>query len=102
MIPRPPCFCAFSDSELPVKKLAGRRCDFCTHRKNFLFFVRHFAACRRMDVWKGERAQAQFASQEAAKVDTVWKTLFGSAKNSITIPAESTENAFDMSAAENG
>ena len=55
-----------------------------------------------MDVWKGERAQAQFASQEAAKVDTVWKTLFGSAKNSITIPAESTENAFDMSAAENG
>ena len=37
MIPRPPCFCAFSDSELPVKKLAGRRCDFCT--KKFFYFL---------------------------------------------------------------
>ncbi len=49
-----------------------------------------------------EEAQAQFASQEAAKVDSAWKAIFGSAKNSITIPAGSTENAFDMSAAENG
>ena len=33
--------------------------------------------------------QAKFAAEEAAKVDSAWKALFGSASNSIVIPAES-------------
>lgn len=42
--------------------------------------------------------QAKFAAGEAGKVDSAWKTLFGSAKNSIVIPAESESgsNGFDM------
>lgn len=42
--------------------------------------------------------QAKFAAGEAAKVDSAWKALFGSASNSIVIPAESASgNGFDMS-----
>ena len=33
--------------------------------------------------------QAKFAADEAAKVDAAWSTIFGSAENSITIPADS-------------
>ena len=33
--------------------------------------------------------QAKFAAGEAGKVDSAWKAVFGSAKNSIVIPAES-------------
>ena len=33
--------------------------------------------------------QAKFATGEAGKVDSAWKAVFGSAKNSIVIPAES-------------
>ena len=43
--------------------------------------------------------QAKFAAGEADKVDSAWKALFGSASNSIVIPAESASgnNGFDMS-----
>ncbi len=43
--------------------------------------------------------QAKFAAGEAGKVDSAWKALFGSASNSIVIPAESESdgNGFDMS-----
>ena len=43
--------------------------------------------------------QAKFAADEAGKVDSAWKVLFGSASNSIVIPAESESgnNGFDMS-----
>ena len=42
--------------------------------------------------------QAKFAAGEAAKVDAAWKALFGSASNSIVIPAESESGSgFDMS-----
>lgn len=43
--------------------------------------------------------QAKFAAGEADKVDSAWKALFGSASNSIVIPAESVSdnNSFDMS-----
>ena len=42
--------------------------------------------------------QAKFAADEAAKVDSAWKALFGSASNSIVIPAESESGSgFDMS-----
>ena len=43
--------------------------------------------------------QAKFAAGEAAKVDAAWKALFGSASNTIVIPAESASgnNGFDMS-----
>ena len=34
-------------------------------------------------------AQARFAADEAAKVDSAWAALFGSVSNSIVIPAES-------------
>ena len=42
--------------------------------------------------------QAKFAAGEAGKVDSAWKALFGSASNSIVIPAESESggNGFDM------
>ena len=42
--------------------------------------------------------QAKFAVGEAGKVDSAWKALFGSASNSIVIPAESESggNGFDM------
>ena len=47
----------------------------------------------------GVEDQAKFAADEAAKVDTAWTALFGSASNSIVIPAESesSNNGFDMS-----
>lgn len=35
-----------------------------------------------------EEAQAKFAAEEAAKVDEVWRGIFGSADNGITIPEE--------------
>lgn len=42
--------------------------------------------------------QARFAADEAAKVDSAWKALFGSAGNSIVIPTESESGSgFDMS-----
>lgn len=43
--------------------------------------------------------QAKFAAGEADKVDSAWKTLFGSVSNSIVIPTESASgnNGFDMS-----
>lgn len=42
--------------------------------------------------------QAKFAAGEAGKVDSAWKALFGSASNSIVIPAESDSGSggFDM------
>ncbi len=42
--------------------------------------------------------QAKFAAGEAGEVDSAWKALFGSASNSIVIPAESESggNGFDM------
>lgn len=46
-----------------------------------------------------DEEQAKFAAGEAGKVDSAWKALFGSASNSIAIPAESasSNNGFDMS-----
>ena len=46
-----------------------------------------------------DEEQAKFAAGEADKVDSAWKALFGSASNSIVIPAESASgnNGFDMS-----
>ena len=46
-----------------------------------------------------DEEQAKFAAGEVGKVDSAWKALFGSASNSITIPAESASgnNGFDMS-----
>lgn len=35
-----------------------------------------------------DEVQAKFAAEEAAKVDEVWRGIFGSADNSITIPEE--------------
>ena len=47
-----------------------------------------------------DEVQAKFAAEEAAKVDEVWRGIFGSADNGITIPEEngSNNNAdfFDM------
>ena len=47
-----------------------------------------------------DEAQAKFAAEEAAKVDEVWRGIFGSADNGITIPEEdgSSNNGgfFDM------
>lgn len=36
--------------------------------------------------------QAKFAADEAAKVDGVWKDIFGSAQNTITIPEDTGNN----------
>ena len=46
-----------------------------------------------------DEEQAKFAAEEADKVDSAWKALFGSVSNSIVIPAESASgnNGFDMS-----
>ena len=47
-----------------------------------------------------DEAQAKFAAEEAAKVDEVWRGIFGSADNGITIPEEDGSNNnggfFDM------
>ena len=47
-----------------------------------------------------DEVQAKFAAEEAAKVDEVWRGIFGSADNSITIPEEDASNNnggfFDM------
>ena len=45
-----------------------------------------------------DEEQAKFAAGEAGKVDSAWKALFGSASNSIVIPAEdaSGNGGFDM------
>ena len=43
--------------------------------------------------------KAKFAAEEAAKVDEVWRGIFGSADNGITIPEEDGSNNggfFDM------
>ena len=36
-----------------------------------------------------DEEQAKFAAAEAAKVDAAWSAIFGSAENSIVIPADS-------------
>ena len=48
--------------------------------------------------------QAKSAASEAGKVDSAWKAIFGSASNSIVIPAESDSgnNGFDMNEGVNG
>ena len=47
-----------------------------------------------------DEVQAKFAAEEAAKVDEVWRGIFGSADNGITIPEEDDRNNnggfFDM------
>ena len=46
-----------------------------------------------------DEVQAKFAAEEAAKVDEVWRDIFGSADNGITIPEEDGSNNggfFDM------
>ena len=46
-----------------------------------------------------DEVQAKFAAEEAAKVDEVWRDIFGSADNGITIPEEDDSNNggfFDM------
>ena len=46
-----------------------------------------------------DEVQAYFAAEEAAKVDEVWRGIFGSADNGITIPEEDVSNNggfFDM------
>ena len=47
-----------------------------------------------------DEAQAKFAAEEAAKVDEVWRGIFGSADNGIAIPEEDDSNNnggfFDM------
>lgn len=46
-----------------------------------------------------DEVQAKFAAEEAAKVDEVWRGIFGSADNGITIPEEDVSNNggfFDM------
>ena len=47
-----------------------------------------------------DEVQAEFAAEEAAKVDEVWRGIFGSADNGITIPEEDGSNNnggfFDM------
>ena len=47
-----------------------------------------------------DEVQAKFAAEEAAKVDEVWRGIFGSADNGITIPEEDDSNNnggfFDM------
>lgn len=44
--------------------------------------------------------QAKFASDEAAKVDSAWSSIFGSADNTIVIPEDdgNSNNFFDMGA----
>ena len=37
----------------------------------------------------GDEEQARFAAEEAVKVDNAWKSIFGSAVNSISIPEDS-------------
>ena len=39
-----------------------------------------------------DEVQAKFAAEEAAKVDEVWRGIFGSADNGITIPEEDGSN----------
>ena len=46
--------------------------------------------------------QAKFAAGEAAKIDSAWAAIFGSAGNSIVIPTEDNQNGFDMNADVNG
>ena len=46
-----------------------------------------------------DEVQAKFAAEEAAKADEVWRGIFGSADNGITIPEEDVSNNggfFDM------
>ena len=46
-----------------------------------------------------DEVQAKFSAEEAAKVDEVWRDIFGSADNGITIPEEDDSNNggfFDM------
>lgn len=45
-----------------------------------------------------DEEQAKFAAEEAVKVDDAWKSIFGSASNSIVVPAasDSGSNGFDM------
>ena len=50
------------------------------------------------DYEASEEAQANFAADEAAKVDEAWSGIFGSADNSITIPEDNGNSGgfFDM------
>ena len=41
-----------------------------------------------------DEVQAKFAAEEAAKVDEVWRGIFGSADNGITIPEEDNNGGF--------
>lgn len=47
-----------------------------------------------------DEEQAKFAADEAAKVDSAWSSIFGSADNTIVIPEDdgSSNNFFDMGA----
>lgn len=46
--------------------------------------------------------QAKFAADEAAKVDGVWKDIFGSAENTITIPEDTGSNGGLMPSDDDG
>ena len=49
------------------------------------------------DPQASEEDQAKFAADEAAKVDAAWKAIFGSAKNTVVIPASNGGNSgFNM------
>ena len=48
------------------------------------------------DYEASEEAQANFAADEAAKVDEAWSGIFGSADNSITIPEDNGSSGFNM------
>ena len=43
-----------------------------------------------------DEEQAKFAADEAAKVDAAWSEIFGSAENSIVIPADDGNSGFNM------
>lgn len=47
-----------------------------------------------------DEEQAKFAADEAAKVDSAWSSIFGSADNTIVVPDDNgnSNNFFDMSA----
>ena len=48
------------------------------------------------DYEASEEVQANFAADEAAKVDKAWSGIFGSADNSIVIPEDDGSSSFDM------
>ena len=48
------------------------------------------------DYEASEEVQANFAADEAAKVDEAWSGIFGSANNSIVIPEDNGSSSFNM------